>query len=56
MKKKSDGTYTASLVAREFHQIEGQHYKLPLVTSDTEIQNVLTIIIVAGYNARVIDV
>ncbi len=41
MKKKTDGTYQARLVARGFQQIEGQHYDTTAisspVTSDTAI-------------------
>ncbi len=60
IKKKSDGTYLARLVARGFQQVEGQHYNttaiLSPVTSDTAIWMVLTIMLVAKYEARVIDV
>ncbi len=60
MKKKSDGTYCARLVARGFQQQEGLHYNIAAisspVTSNTSICMVLTIMEVAGYAARVIDV
>ncbi len=60
MKKKSDWTYLARLVARGFQQVDGQHYNdtaisLP-VRSDTTMCMVLTIKQVARYDARVIDV
>ncbi len=60
MKTKSDGTYRARLVARGFQQVEGQHYDTTArsspVTSDTAIWMVLTIMLVAKYEARVIDI
>ncbi len=60
MKKKLECAYRARLVGRRFQQVEGQHYNTmdisSPVTSDTAIQMVLTIMLVASYEARAIDV
>ncbi len=60
MKKKSNGTYFAHLVARGFQQQEGLHYNLVAIssseTSNTSTCMVLTIMIMAGYKARVIEI
>ncbi len=57
MEKKLDSTYRARLVARGFQQVEGQHYNTVAissqVTSNTANRMVLTIMLVAKYEARV---
>ncbi len=57
---KSNGTYCAPFVTRGFQQQEGLHYNIVAisspVTSDTSICIVLTIMTIAGYKARVINV
>ncbi len=57
VEKKLDSTYKARLVARGFQQVEGQHYNnvaiSSLVTSNKANQMVLTIMLVAKYEARV---
>ncbi len=60
MKKESNGTYCAHIVARGFQQQDGLHYYIAAisspVTSNTSTRMVLTIMAVAGYKARVIGV
>ncbi len=60
MKTKSNGTYCARLVVIGLQQQEGLHYDIAAisspVTSDTSICMALTIMTIAGYKARIIDV
>ncbi len=60
MKKKSNVTYCAHLLATGFQQLEGLHFNiaeiLSPVTSDTSIHLVLTMMTIAGHNTRVIDI
>ena len=59
-KKKSNGTLRGRINARGFKQVEGAHYDgssihAP-VTNSTTIRVVLTMMIMAGYTATVVDV
>ena len=60
MKKKSNGTYRARLNARGFEQIEGEHYDTDStaspVASETTIRVVLTLMVMAGWHAEVLDI
>ena len=60
MKKKSNGTLRARMVARGFEQIDGEHYdehdKSSPVVSEITIRIVFVIMLMAGYWAEIIDV
>ena len=60
MKKKSNGKYRARLNARGFQQVAGEHYQADSisspVTNDVTIRIVLTLLLMAGWHAEIVDV
>jgi hypothetical protein len=60
MKKKSNGTLRGQMNAREFKQVEGQHYNVMKisspVTNSATIRIVLMLMIMASMLAHVVDV
>jgi Reverse transcriptase (RNA-dependent DNA polymerase) len=60
MKKKADGQFRARITARGFLQEDGVHYDsdstAALVTNETTIKIILTLMTMADWNVQVIDV
>ena len=60
MKKKSDGTYRARMVARGFEQVDGEHYDghdiSSPVASEITIRIVFVLMLMAGFEADILDV
>jgi hypothetical protein len=60
LKKKASGRYKARIIARGFEQKDGEHFdstdKTSPVVNDITISIVLTIIVMAGFWAEVVDV
>lgn len=60
MKMKSNETFRARINMRGYEQIDGEHYDSASisspVTNDVSIRVILTILIMAGYNAYMVDV
>ena len=60
MKKKANGKFRARLNARGYEQVDGVHYdedtKSAPVTNDITIRIVLTLLVMAGWCAHVVDV
>ena len=60
MKKKANGKFRARLNARGYEQIDGVHYdedtKAAPVTNDITIRIIMTLMVMAGWYAHVIDV
>jgi hypothetical protein len=59
-KKKASGRYKAHIPAREFEQREGEHFdssdKESPVVNDSNIRIILTLIVMAGFWAEIVDV
>ena len=60
MKKKANGKHRARLNARGFQQVPGRHYDAKSisspVTNDVTIRIVLTLLLMAGWHAEIVDV
>ena len=60
MKRKSNGTFGARCNVRGFKQIDGEHYleddKAAPIVNDVTIRTILTLMLMASYDAWVIDV
>jgi hypothetical protein len=60
MKTKANGLYQARVTARGFEQIDGEHFdavdKAAPVVNDITIRLVLTLIVMAGFWAEIVDV
>ena len=60
MKKKANGTFRARINARNYEQVEGEHYDAyniaAPVTSDVTVRIVLTLMLMADWEGEILDI